>query len=154
MLTHDFDFWRRLYAIRETTGETLGLVGGPTSRRRGSRKAKWTIFGISSFPISYPDPWMSYAHARRNQRLWHLVCTAHVRMAERRVVQKRAGIRVERHRKEGVSFEREAARSTAKSKDKIFVRGKTGCTRRATPKVTPFNLRLATCINGGFKIFK
>ena len=22
-------------------------------------------------PISYPDPWISYAHARRNWRLWH-----------------------------------------------------------------------------------
>ena len=27
--------------------------------------------GARKTPISYPDPWMSYAHARRNLRLWH-----------------------------------------------------------------------------------
>ena len=65
---------------------------------------------------------------------------------------------VERHRNKGVSFERETARSTTKSEDKIVVHGKPGATRQSKPKVTPSipASRRATLmiVNGGFKIFK
>ena len=110
------------------------------ARKRLERTSKARHQFLTSSTNLVPRPLDVLRACPTKQRLWHnpkpdttnrgiqfALRMSEWQNDERRVVQKRAGIRVERHRKEGVSFERETAQSTTKSKDKIVVRGKTGC---------------------------